>query len=982
MKRKILEKEQLFGTIPSPQSGAKSDFIKNRISMANQFDPDFWSATFNAIEDAVSILDSDFRFIRSNKAMQKFAGLPDGDLVGKHCYEILHQTEMPIHECPVKKMQKSGQRETTELQLTGRWYEVTADPMFDSNAGIIGAIHILRDVTSRRKAEEKLKEREKKVSQKLEFILSPELNIENLELADVINSEEVQKIMEDFYRVSGLCIGIVDLSGKVLVANGWQDICTRFHRVNPDTCKNCNESDTILSLPDPNGASPYKSYKCKNNMWDISTPIIVGGKHLGNIFIGQFLYEGETPDYDYFRNQAKKYGFDEHEYIAALDKVPRLTHETIDAVMSFYSRLSALISNLSYTNLKLAKTIEERDRAVSQLESNYSLLRMAGKAAKFGGWSLDISKKIVTWSEEVAAIHDLPEGYSPTLAEGIDFYTPEWKARIEEVVALCVEKGVPYDEELEIYTAKGKRIWVRTIGEPVYDKNGRICEVNGAFQNIQERKVLEAAYRESEGLLNLFMKHTPVYTYIKEVTPDKSTVVRASENFSEMIGIPGSKMQGKNMFELFPEEFARKMTNDDWEVITAGKVLILDEELNDRNYTTIKFPIPSEKKKLLAGFSIDDTERKQIEREVKRINSLLSATLEATVNGIVVIRKSKLVSTHNNRFIELWQIPEDIMETGNYRFVIERILAQLNEPQKFLDRIGELLISDDQVSFDTVELTDGRIFEYYSHAQIIDGEVFGRVFGFLDVTKRKEAEKTLLENEIRLKELNATKDRLFSIIAHDLRNPFNSILGFSNLIVNLIQEKDYAEIERYAQIIQESSEQALDLLQNLLEWSRAQVGRLSFDPANVDLVALVNLSAELLSSSAMQKSISIVLQTPVNLVVYADKAMINTVLRNLISNAIKFSFPGGLIEISLEVKGDQAVFSICDDGMGIDSDDVGKLFRKDKIYSTFGTQREKGTGLGLLLCKEFIDIHNGKIWVESEKDKGSKFYFSIPLLSI
>lgn len=982
MKRRILEKEHESGTIPFSPPGAKSDFKKSRLSKTNQFNPDFWSVTFNAIEDAVSILDSDFRFIRFNKAMQKFTGLPDCDLVGKHCYEIFHQTDAPRHECPVKKMQKTGQRETAELWLGDRCYDVTADPMFDSNNNIVGAIHILRDTTERKAAEERLKEREKKISQKLEFILSPELNIENLELADVINSEEVQKIMEDFYRVSGLCIGIVDMDGNVLVANGWQDICTRFHRVNPETCKNCKESDTILSMPDTKSSSRFKAYKCKNNMWDISTPIFVGGKHLGNIFIGQFFYEGETPDYNYFREQAKRYSFDEQEYIAALNKVPRLTHETIDAVMSFYSRLSTLISNLSYINLKLAKTIEQRDRAVNQLKSNYSLLRMAGKAAKFGGWSIDIAKKVVTWSDEVAAIHDLPEGYSPTLDEGISFYASEWKAKIEEIVALCIEKGVPYDEELEIITAKGKRIWVRTIGEPVYDKKGKVCKVNGAFQNIHERKKLEEALRESKELLTLFMKYTPVYTFIKEVTPTQSTVVRASENFKDMIGIPGSQMEGKNMFELFPEEFARKMTADDWETITAGKILVLDEDLNGRNYTTIKFPIPAEKKKLLAGFSIDDTERKQIEREIKRINSLLSATLEATENGIVVIRNSKLVSTHNKRFTQLWQIPESVMETENYEVIIAHILEKLREPQKFQDRLEDLLAGDGPGSIDVIELKDGRIFEYYSHAQIMDGEIFGRVWSFLDVTKRKEAERTLKENEIRLSELNATKDRLFSIVAHDLRNPFNSILGFSNLIVNLIQERDYAEIERYAQIIQDSSEQALDLLQNLLEWSRAQVGRLSFNPENVDLVTQIDLVAELLSSSAMQKSISIVLQMPASLFVFADKAMVSTIMRNLISNAIKFSFPGGLIEISAKKEDDQVVVSVCDYGVGIETDDIGKLFRKDKIYSTFGTQREKGTGLGLLLCREFIDIHNGKIWVESEKDKGSKFCFSIPMLSI
>lgn len=194
-----------------------------------------------------------------------------------------------------------------------------------------------------------------------------------------------------------------------------------------------------------------------------------------------------------------------------------------------------------------------------------------------------------------------------------------------------------------------------------------------------------------------------------------------------------------------------------------------------------------------------------------------------------------------------------------------------------------------------------------------------------------------------------------------------------------IAEKDYAGIERYAQIIQDSSEQALGILQNILEWSRSQTGRLSFSPEKIDITKEIREAAELLHSTALHKSISMYLNTASQQWVHADKAMIDIVLRNLISNAIKFTQREGEIEISAKQIGEDLVVSIIDNGVGISEEAISKLFRIDSTHSTFGTQNEKGTGLGLILCKELIDKHNGRIWVESEINKGSEFYFSIPM---
>lgn len=247
-----------------------------------------------------------------------------------------------------------------------------------------------------------------------------------------------------------------------------------------------------------------------------------------------------------------------------------------------------------------------------------------------------------------------------------------------------------------------------------------------------------------------------------------------------------------------------------------------------------------------------------------------------------------------------------------------------------------------------------------------------------DITERKRAEEEIKEANKQLSMSIAEKDKFFSIIAHDLKSPFNSILGFSNLLVEEIQEKDYDNIQKYAGIIQQSSNKAIDLLMNLMEWAQSQTGRMEFSPEYIELVNLIEDTELLLSGALQQKSITISKIVPADMPVFADKKMIDTVFRNLISNAIKFTYPGGKITISVSEKQNELLVSVSDNGVGMPKEHLEKLFRIDESYSTSGTKNESGTGLGLILCKEFVEKQGGRIWVESEENIGSVFYFTLP----
>ena len=238
----------------------------------------------------------------------------------------------------------------------------------------------------------------------------------------------------------------------------------------------------------------------------------------------------------------------------------------------------------------------------------------------------------------------------------------------------------------------------------------------------------------------------------------------------------------------------------------------------------------------------------------------------------------------------------------------------------------------------------------------------------------------LEERHQQIEELNASKDKFFSIIAHDLKNPFNTIIGFSQILKEEIRSGNLPDGEDFAIQINTTAVQTLRLLENLLDWANSQRGKMSFNPVPINFNELLQGEMIILNEMAIGKNIELKSYSTDNITIIADKNMLRTILRNLISNAIKFTHKNGKVEVSAMTDNKNVEISVSDNGIGIAKETRAKLFRIDANLSTRGTDNEKGTGLGLFLCKEFIEKHGGKIWVESESGKGSSFKFIIPLI--
>ncbi|MFW5793830.1 MAG: hybrid sensor histidine kinase/response regulator [Bacteroidota bacterium] len=308
---------------------------------------------------------------------------------------------------------------------------------------------------------------------------------------------------------------------------------------------------------------------------------------------------------------------------------------------------------------------------------------------------------------------------------------------------------------------------------------------------------------------------------------------------------------------------------------------------------------------------------------------------------------------------------EGLLTIGNYTSINSSILANV-----FL-KDGKLLIVG---GADTVQLIN-----HYNSVLQLNQKIS-------NLQRQLLKEKSTLENTLNqlnktnsiLEQTNTIKDKFFSIIAHDLKSPFSSIIGLSEIMVEQIQENNLDGIEKYAERVLQSSNSGMALLMNLIEWAQSQTGRMEFKPEHFEMSSFITEQILLFEDIARQKSVSINKEISPNLTVFADKNMISTIVRNLISNAIKFAREGNDVLILAKKNPKEILVSVKDNGIGISSSRLEKLFHIDESISTLGTNKEKGSGLGLILCKDFVEKHGGKIWAESEVGKGSVFYFTIP----
>ncbi len=368
----------------------------------------------------------------------------------------------------------------------------------------------------------------------------------------------------------------------------------------------------------------------------------------------------------------------------------------------------------------------------------------------------------------------------------------------------------------------------------------------------------------------------------------------------------------------------------------------------------------------------DITDRKQTSELIRKLEQ---AVRQSPVSTLITDAKGNIEYV-NQKFCEMSGYTAGELQGKN-----PRVLKSEKMDQAIYTQIWKTITAGEVWKGELLNKNkEGKLFwEAVTISPIFDeNQIITHYLGVKeDITQRKANDERLRKSEERLREANAAKDKFFSIIAHDLKNPFNAILGFSNLLLTEYDEFNEGEKKEFIANIHEASASSFRLLQNLLDWSRTQTGAIQFNPEKFDLKLVLDEIITLNNSSLISKEIALATNLCDGCYVMADQNMVLTVMRNLVSNAIKFTPKGGKVNIScLREKGFYRI-SVSDTGIGIPEDQLGIMFQVDKQPQRPGTDNEKGTGLGLLLCAEFVQMNGGEIWVESRENEGSSFHFTI-----
>ncbi len=513
-------------------------------------------------------------------------------------------------------------------------------------------------------------------------------------------------------------------------------------------------------------------------------------------------------------------------------------------------------------------------------------------------------------------------------------------------------------------------------------------------RKIAER--LTSELTESEYRFSLFMDYLPAMVFLKD---HEGRTLFVNKYMDRVLG--ASAWLGKTMTDVFPNEFGKQMMADDLKVLKSGyqkkeeRIVQLDGKKH--YFETHKFTISrSGLKSFLGGVSIDITDRKQAEEALHESDERYKLLLEQKLLESEE-RYSLTIDALNDGLWD-WNIPTgkaffssnyySLLEYDNGEFpagykswrllVHPDDLAQVEETLQLNIEGGNGFAIDFRMKLKSGQwqwvCTRGKVVEWDEN-----GKAWRMVGTLSDITYRKQAEAEIkLKNE-ELVNLNAEKDRFFSIIAHDLRSPFQTFLGFTKMMAEDLPNIRIDELQKIALTMRNSATNLFRLLENLLEWSRMEQGLIPYNPVLIRLRSFVEESLTSMDETAKMKGIEITADIPDDLEIYADNNQVQTVLRNLISNAVKFTPGDGKINILAKADGNKSVeISVRDTGIGMSPPMVENLFRLDANMTRKGTAGEPSSGLGLILCKEFVEKQGGKIWVKSEEGKGSTFYIQVP----
>ncbi len=546
------------------------------------------------------------------------------------------------------------------------------------------------------------------------------------------------------------------------------------------------------------------------------------------------------------------------------------------------------------------------------------------------------------------------------------------RERQAEIDILTQKDKTTTKQVISLKTKTGKEIIVKDTVKIVRDKSGEVIFFDGILEDITQKQRAEDALVESEARYKILTDLTMEGIIIH----DGGIVVDINPSATKLTGYTLDYIKGKNVLKFihpdslkFAKENMQTQVSGPYElkIIRADKTWFV-AELEAKNVFV-------DGKELRVVAFKDISERKKTEQEILSLSTAVkqspSSIVITNIDGIIEYVNPKFTEVTGYEFEEVVGKNPNILKTEHtssedYKEMWETITSGETWRGEFLNKRKDGSHYWELASLSPIMDDTGNIIKYLAVKE--------------DITERKKTEVALINSEKKLSKANATKNMFFSIIAHDLKGPVGNISQILDLFKDNFNDISNDEKLDYLNILSSLSTKTNKLLEDLLLWARIQMNTIEITFEEVNLKTLISNTIELIIEKAREKNIKIVSKVD-SILLNTNESSLKTVIRNLLSNAIKFSNDQSKVEIKTNIpeSNTKVIISIKDHGVGISQENIDKLFKIETSFTTYGTNNEKGTGLGLILCKELIEKVNGTIWVESQEDVGSTFSISIPL---
>ncbi|MBC7781687.1 MAG: PAS domain-containing protein, partial [Proteobacteria bacterium] len=988
----------------------------------------------DALPDVVYSKDAAGRFVVCNRATLALYGCEhEHQLIGKTVADVLPAEEAALVQADDLRVLVGVpvvDRDERSVDRDGapQWHRTIKVPLRGAADAVVGFVGISRDITERRRAQREARELVERLGSTLESLTDGFCTVDFDWRIDFVNrraermlrrrrSQLLGRILwdalpelcgttfEDGLRQAMTARALVELVGQIAPVDRWYEV-----RIDPTRrglavyMRDATEQHRLAAQLDAEHLRLVAAQAvAKIGSWatDLATWEVEWSDETYRIF--QAEREGFTPTHQNFLDRVHP---DDRAYVDATferslgERTTQVIEHRLllpDGIVKFIEERWQVLADAHGTPIRALGTcqdITERKRSDNDIRQSQALLSMAGRLARIGAWSLDLARNRVIWSDEVCAIHDVPPGTSPGVEEALAFYAPAGAEAIRAACQACARHGTPFDLELEIVTARDRRVWVRAIGEAVIEHGRSIRGIQGAFQDISDRLRAEHETRR----LAVRLKNT-----VESITHGFYTVdsewrfTYANGEAEQLFKRPRVDLVGRVIWEEFPAligtefEHGCRRAADSKSAVTLETIFGLGHSWLRVN----AYPSDEGLAIYFRSTAAERTARQQLE--------LLEASV-SQLNDIVVITEAAPLDTPGPRILFVNDAFERI--TGYRREdVLGRSPRMLQGPQTDraeLARIRTALARSEPVHAELLNYTRSGE-PYWIELDIVPVGVEGGTHTHFvaverDITERKRDQEALFELNAELEErvrartaeldlardeaeqANRAKSAFLATMSHEIRTPMNGVIGMIDVLHQTSLEGYQVEM---VDLIRDSADSLLTIIDDILDFSKIEAGKLRIDAEPICVEDTVERVCGMLDHIAVKRGVAmtVFVDPAIPRMLSGDDTRVRQILVNLAGNAIKFSSGGeqpGRVSVRavlVERTADSVVIDmlVADNGIGMDEGTIARLFTAFSQADASTTRRFGGTGLGLAICRMLVQLMDGEIRVRSVPGSGSTF---------